>query len=193
MFDLVLIGDKLKWYVYQLQFIYYCVYDSNFQLVEVLSVLLEWDFDFEFIDDSGSDSMDYDDLSFFYFFFGDFVSEMMKCDINGDIFNVDFLMYVVLGDVSEVEIDELQNQKEVEEFGLDSENFQENFLLCFSFSIIVSSSFSIIIYGVNFEFVDFMEMDDKVVVGVFKFFFFVFFSIGKLNVDRCQVEIGEGV
>jgi hypothetical protein len=33
---------------------------------------------------SGSDSMDYDDSSSSYSSLGDFVSEMMKCDINGD-------------------------------------------------------------------------------------------------------------
>lgn len=33
---------------------------------------------------SGSDSQDYDDSSSSYSSLGDFVSEMMKCDINGD-------------------------------------------------------------------------------------------------------------
>lgn len=33
---------------------------------------------------SGSDSVDYDDSSSSYSSLGDFVSEMMKCDINGD-------------------------------------------------------------------------------------------------------------
>lgn len=33
---------------------------------------------------SGSDGIDYDDSSSSYSSLGDFVSEMMKCDINGD-------------------------------------------------------------------------------------------------------------
>lgn len=33
---------------------------------------------------SGSDSVDYDDSSSSYSSLGDFVSEMMKCDIKGD-------------------------------------------------------------------------------------------------------------
>lgn len=37
-----------------------------------------------FLPCSGSDSMDYDDSSSSYSSLGDFVSEMMKCDINGD-------------------------------------------------------------------------------------------------------------
>ncbi|XP_033060693.1 MAP kinase-activating death domain protein isoform X40 [Trachypithecus francoisi] len=192
MFDPALIGDKPKWYAHQLQPIHYRVYDSNSQLAEALSVPPERDSDSEPTDDSGSDSMDYDDSSSSYSSLGDFVSEMMKCDINGDTPNVDPLTHAALGDASEVEIDELQNQKEAEEPGLDSENSQENPPLRSSSSTTASSSPSTIIHGANSEPADSTEMDDKAAVGVSKPLPSVPPSIGKSNVDRRQAETGEG-
>lgn len=41
-------------------------------------------FSYSLLCNSGSDSVDYDDSSSSYSSLGDFVSEMMKCDINGD-------------------------------------------------------------------------------------------------------------
>ncbi|XP_053416275.1 MAP kinase-activating death domain protein isoform X11 [Nycticebus coucang] len=192
MFDPALIGDKPKWYAHQLQPIHYRVYDSNSQLAEALSVPPERDSDSEPTDDSGSDSMDYDDSSSSYSSLGDFVSEMMKCDINGDTPNVDPLTHAALGDASEVEIDELQNQKEAEEPGPDSENSQENLPLRSSSSTTASSSPSTVIHGANSEPSDSTEMDDKAAVGISKPLSSVPPNIGKLNVDRRQTEIGEG-
>uniref|UniRef100_A0A8C9TIE4 MAP kinase-activating death domain protein n=1 Tax=Scleropages formosus TaxID=113540 RepID=A0A8C9TIE4_SCLFO len=87
-YDPSLIGDKPKWYAHQLQPIYYRVYDSNSQLAEAMSGPLEAengpDDDSDPTDDSGSDSVDYDDSSSSYSSLGDFVSEMIKCDIQGD-------------------------------------------------------------------------------------------------------------
>ncbi|XP_063527944.1 MAP kinase-activating death domain protein isoform X32 [Pongo pygmaeus] len=192
MFDPALIGDKPKWYAHQLQPIHYRVYDSSSQLAEALSVPPERDSDSEPTDDSGSDSMDYGDSSSSYSSLGDFVSEMMKCDINGDTPNVDPLTHAALGDASEVEIDELQNQKEAEEPGSASENAQENPPLRSSSSTTASSSPSTIVHGANSEPADSTEMDDKAAVGISKPLPSVPPSIGKSNVDRRQAEIGEG-
>ncbi|XP_044921868.1 MAP kinase-activating death domain protein isoform X43 [Mustela putorius furo] len=192
MFDPALIGDKPKWYAHQLQPIHYRVYDSNSQLAEALSVPPERDSDSEPTDDSGSDSMDYDDSSSSYSSLGDFVSEMMKCDINGDTPNVDPLTHAALGDASEVKIDELQNQKESEEVGPESENSQENPPLRSSSSITASSSPSTVIHGANAEPADSTEVDDKAAVGVSKPLSAVPSSMGKSNTDRRQTEIGEG-
>ncbi|XP_032215997.1 MAP kinase-activating death domain protein isoform X16 [Mustela erminea] len=192
MFDPALIGDKPKWYAHQLQPIHYRVYDSNSQLAEALSVPPERDSDSEPTDDSGSDSMDYDDSSSSYSSLGDFVSEMMKCDINGDTPNVDPLTHAALGDASEVKIDELQNQKESEEAGPDSENSQENPPLRSSSSTTASSSPSTVIHGANAEPADSTEVDDKASVGVSKPLSAVPPSMGKSNMDRRQTEIGEG-
>ncbi|XP_041579318.1 MAP kinase-activating death domain protein isoform X6 [Vulpes lagopus] len=192
MFDPALIGDKPKWYAHQLQPIHYRVYDSNSQLAEALSVPRERDSDSDPTDDSGSDSMDYDDSSSSYSSLGDFVSEMMKCDINGDTPNVDPLTHAALGDASEVEIDELQNQKESEEPGPDSEKSQENPPLRSSSSTTASSSPSTVIHGANSEPADSTEVDDKAAVGVSKPPPTVPPSIAKSNVDRRQTEIGEG-
>uniref|UniRef100_A0A8C7AYH5 MAP kinase-activating death domain protein n=1 Tax=Neovison vison TaxID=452646 RepID=A0A8C7AYH5_NEOVI len=192
MFDPALIGDKPKWYAHQLQPIHYRVYDSNSQLAEALSVPPERDSDSDPTDDSGSDSMDYDDSSSSYSSLGDFVSEMMKCDINGDTPNVDPLTHAALGDASEVKIDELQNQKESEEAGPDSENSQENPPLRSSSSTTASSSPSTVIHGANAEPADSTEVDDKAAVGVSKPLSAVPPSMGKSNTDRRQTEIGEG-
>lgn len=192
MFDPALIGDKPKWYAHQLQPIHYRVYDSSSQLAEALSVPPERDSDSDPTDDSGSDSMDYDDSSSSYSSLGDFVSEMMKCDINGDTPNVDPLTHAALGDASEVAIDDLQNQKEAEEPGPESENSQENPPLRSSSSTTASSSPSTIIHGAGSEPADSVEMDNKAAVGISKPLATMPPSIGKLNVDRHQAEIGEG-
>lgn len=57
--------------------------------------------------------------------------------------------HVALGDASEVEIDELQNQKAAEEPGPDSENSQENPPPRSSSSTTTSSSPSTIIHGAS--------------------------------------------
>ncbi|XP_024604417.1 MAP kinase-activating death domain protein isoform X16 [Neophocaena asiaeorientalis asiaeorientalis] len=191
-FDPALIGDKPKWYTHQLQPVHYRVYDSSSHLAEALSVPPEHDSDSDPTDDSGSDSMDYDDSSSSYSSLGDFVSEMMKCDINGDTPNVDPLTHAALGDASEVAIDELQSQKEAEEPGPDSENSQENPPLRSSSSTTASSSPSTVIHGASSEPADSTEMDDKAAVGVSKSLPSVPPSTGKVNVDRRQTEIGEG-
>ncbi|XP_058519057.1 MAP kinase-activating death domain protein isoform X21 [Ochotona princeps] len=190
MFDPALIGDKPKWYAHQLQPIHYRVYDSNSQLAEALSVPPEHDSDSNPTDDSGSDSMDYDDSSSSYSSLGDFVSEMMKCDINGDTPNVDPLTHAALGDASEVQIDELQNLKEAEEPGPDSENSQETPPV--RSSTTASSSPSTIIRGTSSEPADSTETDDKAAGGVSKPLPTVPPSIGKSTVDRRQAETGEG-
>nr|XP_004657286.1 MAP kinase-activating death domain protein isoform X12 [Jaculus jaculus] len=192
MFDPALIGDKPKWYAHQLQPIHYRVYDSNSQLAEALSMPPEHDSDSDPTDDSASDSVEYDDSSSSYSSLGDFVSEMMKCDINGDTPNVDPLTHAALGDASEVEIDELQNQKEAEEPGSDSKSSQEHPPLRSSSSTTASSSPSTIIHGASFEPADSTEMDDKATAGSSKSLPPMPPSISKSNVDKHQTEIEEG-
>ncbi|XP_027631238.1 LOW QUALITY PROTEIN: MAP kinase-activating death domain protein [Tupaia chinensis] len=191
MFDPALIGDKPKWYAHQLQPIHYRVYDSNSQLAEALRMPLERDSDSEPTDDSGSDSMDYDDSSSSYSSLGDFVSEMMKCDINGDTPNVDPLTHAALGDASEVEIDELQNRREEEGPGPDSENSQENPPPRSSSSTTASSSPSTVVHGAASEPAHSAEMEDTA-AGVSKALPTGPPGVGKSNVDRRQTEIGEG-
>ncbi|XP_056348567.1 MAP kinase-activating death domain protein isoform X3 [Oenanthe melanoleuca] len=150
MFDPALIGDKPKWYAHQLQPIHYRVYDSNSQLAEALNVPAEKETDSDPTDDSGSDSVDYDDSSSSYSSLGDFVSEMMKCDINGDTPNVDPLTHAALGDASEVEFDDFQEYSgDADEQIIDSENSQENNQPRSSSSTTASSSPSTVIHGVN--------------------------------------------
>lgn len=192
MFDPALIGDKPKWYAHQLQPIHYRVYDSGSQLAEALSVPPERDSDSDPTDDSGSDSMDYDDSSSSYSSLGDFVSEMMKCDINGDTPSVDPLTHAALGDASEVAIDELQNQKGAEEPGLDGEHSQENPPLRSSSSTTASSSPSTVIHGASSEPVNSTEVDDKAAGGVPKSLPTMPPGVGKCSVDRRQPETGEG-
>ncbi|XP_057637992.1 MAP kinase-activating death domain protein isoform X9 [Chionomys nivalis] len=184
MFDPALIGDKPKWYAHQLQPIHYRVYDGSSQLAEALSGPPERDSDSDPTDDSGSDSMDYDDSSSSYSSLGDFVSEMMKCDINGDTPNVDPLTHAALGDASEVHIDELQTQKEGEEPGPDSESSQGNPPLRWSPSATI--------HGAHSEHADSTEMDDKATAGSSKSLTPVPPSICKSTVDRRQTETGEG-
>ncbi|KAJ6667172.1 hypothetical protein lerEdw1_017150 [Lerista edwardsae] len=166
MFDPALIGDKPKWYAHQLQPIHYRVYDSNSQLAEALSVPAERETDSDPTDDSGSDSVDYDDSSSSYSSLGDFVSEMMKCDINGDTPNVDPLTHAALGDASEVEFDDFQEYSgEIDEQAPDSENSQDNNHPRSSSSTTASSSPSTVIHGVNHESADSAEMEEKMVAG----------------------------
>ncbi|XP_074961506.1 MAP kinase-activating death domain protein isoform X6 [Phalacrocorax aristotelis] len=181
MFDPALIGDKPKWYAHQLQPIHYRVYDSNSQLAEALNVPVEKETDSDPTDDS--DSVDYDDSSSSYSSLGDFVSEMMKCDINGDTPNVDPLTHAALGDASEVEFDDFQEYSgDLDEQAMDSENSQENNQPRSSSSTTASSSPSTVIHGVNHLYVtqireqindltgpqesaDSAEMEEKLVSG----------------------------
>ncbi|KFP23190.1 MAP kinase-activating death domain protein, partial [Egretta garzetta] len=166
MFDPALIGDKPKWYAHQLQPIHYRVYDSNSQLAEALNVPVEKETDSDPTDDSGSDSVDYDDSSSSYSSLGDFVSEMMKCDINGDTPNVDPLTHAALGDASEVEFDDFQEYSgDLDEQAMDSENSQENNQPRSSSSTTASSSPSTVIHGVNHEAAESAEMEEKLVAG----------------------------
>ncbi|KAM6074160.1 PREDICTED: MAP kinase-activating death domain protein isoform X3 [Chlamydotis macqueenii] len=166
MFDPALIGDKPKWYAHQLQPIHYRVYDSNSQLAEALNVPVEKETDSDPTDDSGSDSVDYDDSSSSYSSLGDFVSEMMKCDINGDTPSVDPLTHAALGDASEVEFDDFQEYSgDPDEQAMDSENSQENNQPRSSSSTTASSSPSTVIHGVNHESADSAEMEEKLVAG----------------------------
>ncbi|XP_053922596.1 MAP kinase-activating death domain protein isoform X39 [Cuculus canorus] len=184
MFDPALIGDKPKWYAHQLQPIHYRVYDSNSQLADALNVPVEKETDSDPTDDSsGSDSVDYDDSSSSYSSLGDFVSEMMKCDINGDTPNVDPLTHAALGDASEVEFDDFQEYSgDLDEQAMDSENSQENNQPRSSSSTTASSSPSTVIHGVNHLYVtqiseqindltgpqesaDSAEMEEKLVSG----------------------------
>ncbi|XP_073460486.1 MAP kinase-activating death domain protein isoform X15 [Aquarana catesbeiana] len=164
MFDPASIGDKPKWYAHQLQPIHYRVYDANSQLAEALSVPIERDSDSDPTDDSGSDSVEYDDSSSSYSSLGDFVSEMMKCDINGDTPNVDPLTHAALGDASEVEFDDFQEYSgEVEETAPDSENSPDNNQPRSGSSTTASSSPSTVIHGTNTqESADSTEPDEKV-------------------------------
>ncbi|XP_041263516.1 MAP kinase-activating death domain protein isoform X18 [Onychostruthus taczanowskii] len=166
MFDPALIGDKPKWYAHQLQPIHYRVYDSNSQLAEALNVPAEKETDSDPTDDSGSDSVDYDDSSSSYSSLGDFVSEMMKCDINGDTPNVDPLTHAALGDASEVEFDDFQEYSgDPDEQTMDSENSQENNQPRSSSSTTASSSPSTVIHGVNHEAADSAEIEEKLAAG----------------------------
>ncbi|KAM5248799.1 MAP kinase-activating death domain protein isoform 10-T10 [Ctenodactylus gundi] len=192
MFDPALIGDKPKWYAHQLQPIHYRVYDSGSQLAEALSVPPERDSESDPTDNSGSDSMDYDDSSSSYSSLGDFVSEMMKCDISGDTPNVDPLTHAALGDASEVEIDELQNQKEAEEPGLASEHAQEHAPPHSGSSTTPSSSPSAGTHGASSEPADSAEIDDKAAGSTSRSLPPMPPSTGKPAVDRRQTEIAEG-
>ncbi|XP_075693969.1 MAP kinase-activating death domain protein isoform X25 [Rhinoderma darwinii] len=164
MFDPASIGDKPKWYAHQLQPIHYRVYDANSQLAESLSVPMERDSDSDPTDDSGSDSVEYDDSSSSYSSLGDFVSEMIKCDINGDTPNVDPLTHAALGDASEVEFDDFHEYSgEVEETAPDSENSPDNNQPRSGSSTTASSSPSTVIHGANTqESADSTEPDEKV-------------------------------
>ncbi|KAM8807544.1 MAP kinase-activating death domain protein isoform 3-T3 [Eudromia elegans] len=208
MFDPALIGDKPKWYAHQLQPIHYRVYDSNSQLAEALNVPVEKETDSDPTDDSGSDSVDYDDSSSSYSSLGDFVSEMMKCDINGDTPNVDPLTHAALGDASEVEFDDFQEYSgDLDEPAMDSENSQENNQPRSSSSTTASSSPSTVIHGVNhvctgmssaqrsyMESADSAEMEDKLVAGFSNHLPSLQLqpSFPKMSMDRCESDSPAG-
>lgn len=193
MFDPALIGDKPKWYAHQLQPIHYRVYDGTSQLAEALSVSPERDSDSDPTDDSGSDSMDHDDSSSSYSSLGDFVSEMMKCDINGDTPSVDPLTHAALGDASEVEIEELQSQKEAEEPGPDRGSSQDSPPPRSRSSTTASGSPSTVVHGASSEPADPTEMGDRAALGgVSKPPPAGPPSAGRPNVDRHAAETGEG-
>ncbi|KAM6204352.1 MAP kinase-activating death domain protein isoform 3-T3 [Sarcoramphus papa] len=212
MFDPALIGDKPKWYAHQLQPIHYRVYDSNSQLAEALNVPAEKETDSDPTDDSGSDSVDYDDSSSSYSSLGDFVSEMMKCDINGDTPNVDPLTHAALGDASEVEFDDFQEYSgDLDEQAMDSENSQENNQPRSSSSTTASSSPSTVIHGVNHLYVtqiseqindltgpqesaDSAEMEEKLVAGFSSHLPSLPLqpSFPKISLDRCESDSAAG-
>ncbi|XP_064368773.1 MAP kinase-activating death domain protein isoform X5 [Dromaius novaehollandiae] len=217
MFDPALIGDKPKWYAHQLQPIHYRVYDSNSQLAEALNVPVEKETDSDPTDDSGSDSVDYDDSSSSYSSLGDFVSEMMKCDINGDTPNVDPLTHAALGDASEVEFDDFQEYSgDLDEQAMDSENSQENNQPRSSSSTTASSSPSTVIHGVNHvctgmssaqrsdmvlgcaegenESADSAEMEEKIVAGFSNHLPSLPLqpSFPKMSLDHCESDSPAG-
>ncbi|XP_072786038.1 MAP kinase-activating death domain protein isoform X34 [Taeniopygia guttata] len=195
MFDPALIGDKPKWYAHQLQPIHYRVYDSNSQLAEALNVPAEKETDSDPTDDSGSDSVDYDDSSSSYSSLGDFVSEMMKCDINGDTPNVDPLTHAALGDASEVEFDDFQEYSgDPDEQTMDSENSQENNQPRSSSSTTASSSPSTVIHGVNHEAADSAEIEEKLAAGFSNHLSSLPLqpSFPKISLDRRESDIAAG-
>uniref|UniRef100_A0A4W5MN22 MAP kinase-activating death domain protein n=1 Tax=Hucho hucho TaxID=62062 RepID=A0A4W5MN22_9TELE len=110
-YDPSLIGDKGKWYAHQLQPVFYRVYDGSSQLAEAMSGPLEDEAnDSDPTDDSDSEA-GYDDSSSSYSSLGDLVSEMIKCDIQGDTPNLDPPTHAALGDASEVEFQDFQEFK----------------------------------------------------------------------------------
>nr|XP_006135428.1 MAP kinase-activating death domain protein isoform X25 [Pelodiscus sinensis] len=195
MFDPALIGDKPKWYAHQLQPIHYRVYDSNSQLAEALNVPIEKETDSDPTDDSGSDSVDYDDSSSSYSSLGDFVSEMMKCNINGDTPNVDPLTHAALGDASEVEFDDFQEYSgDLDAQALDSESSQDNNQPRSSSSTTASSSPSTVIHGVNHESADSAEMEEKMIAGFSNHLPSLPLqpNFPKMNLERREVESPAG-
>ncbi|XP_064513986.1 MAP kinase-activating death domain protein isoform X34 [Pseudopipra pipra] len=195
MFDPALIGDKPKWYAHQLQPIHYRVYDSNSQLAEALNIPAEKETDSDPTDDSGSDSVDYDDSSSSYSSLGDFVSEMMKCDINGDTPNVDPLTHAALGDASEVEFDDFQEYSgDMDEQTMDSENSQENNQPRSSSSTTASSSPSTVIHGANHEAADSAEIEEKLAAGFSNHLPSLPLqpSFPKISLDRRESDIAAG-
>ncbi|GCB80473.1 hypothetical protein scyTo_0017190 [Scyliorhinus torazame] len=110
----------------------------------------------------GSDSVEYNDSSSSYSSLGDFVSEMMKCDIKGDTPNLDPPTHAALGDPSEIEFQGFQKYRDdLDDQGLDSENSLENNPLRSSSSTTASSSPSTVIQGTNHESIDSAEAEDK--------------------------------
>uniref|UniRef100_A0A8C9V4H1 MAP kinase-activating death domain protein n=1 Tax=Scleropages formosus TaxID=113540 RepID=A0A8C9V4H1_SCLFO len=155
-FDPSLIGDKPKWYAHQLQPVYYSVYDSSSRL-SCLSVCLPPGPGY-----SSSDSEDYDGSSSSYSSLGDFVNEMIKSDIQGDVQNVVPPTHAALGDASEVEFqDLLEGQLEV---AGPSDSLQPKS----SSSTTASSSPSTVIQGINHsqEVAELAEMEVSTGVAV---------------------------
>ncbi|XP_038825249.1 MAP kinase-activating death domain protein-like isoform X1 [Salvelinus namaycush] len=110
-YDPSLIGDKGKWYAHQLQPVFYRVYDGSSQLAEAMSGPVEDEAnDSDPTDDSDSEA-GYDDSSSSYSSLGDLVSEMIKCDIQGDTPNLDPPTHAALGDASEVDFQDFQEFK----------------------------------------------------------------------------------
>ncbi|XP_070985681.1 MAP kinase-activating death domain protein-like isoform X17 [Oncorhynchus clarkii lewisi] len=158
-YDPSLIGDKGKWYAHQLQPVFYRVYDGSSRLAEAMSGPLEDEAnDSDPTDDSDSEA-DYDDSSSSYSSLGDLVSEMIKCDIQGDMPNLDPPTHAALGDASEVEFQDFQEfkggdgplpqEKALPEGGDGAPEPPDGQALRSSSSTTASSSPSTIIQGVN--------------------------------------------
>uniref|UniRef100_A0A8C9T623 MAP kinase-activating death domain protein n=1 Tax=Scleropages formosus TaxID=113540 RepID=A0A8C9T623_SCLFO len=163
-FDPSLIGDKPKWYAHQLQPVYYSVYDSSSRLVQAMGEPFGMENENEnpsdCSDDSSSDSEDYDGSSSSYSSLGDFVNEMIKSDIQGDVQNVVPPTHAALGDASEVEFqDLLEGQLEV---AGPSDSLQPKS----SSSTTASSSPSTVIQGINHEVAELAEMEVSTGVAV---------------------------
>uniref|UniRef100_A0A8C8GQZ0 MAP kinase-activating death domain protein n=1 Tax=Oncorhynchus tshawytscha TaxID=74940 RepID=A0A8C8GQZ0_ONCTS len=158
-YDPSLIGDKGKWYAHQLQPVFYRVYDGSSRLAEAMSGPLEDEAnDSDPTDDSDSEA-GYDDSSSSYSSLGDLVSEMIKCDIQGDTPNLDPPTHAALGDASEVEFQDFQEfkggdgplpqEKALPEGGDGAPEPPDGQALRSSSSTTASSSPSTIIQGVN--------------------------------------------
>ncbi|XP_045081259.1 MAP kinase-activating death domain protein-like isoform X30 [Coregonus clupeaformis] len=182
-YDPSLIGDKGKWYAHQLQPVFYRVYDGSSQLAEAMSGPLEDEAnDSDPTDDSAADGdiaaeaaacsdseAGYDDSSSSYSSLGDLVSEMIKCDIQGDTPNLDPPTHAALGDASEVEFQDFQEfkggegplpeEKALPEGGDGAPEPLDGQALRSSSSTTASSSPSTIIQGVNNEQAEPVEME----------------------------------
>uniref|UniRef100_A0A673WXS9 MAP kinase-activating death domain protein n=1 Tax=Salmo trutta TaxID=8032 RepID=A0A673WXS9_SALTR len=168
-YDPSLIGDKGKWYAHQLQPVFYRVYDGSSQLAEAMSGPLEDEAnDSDPTDDSDSEA-GYDDSSSSYSSLGDLVSEMIKCDIQGDTPNLDPPTHAALGDASEVEFQDFQEfkggdgplpqEKALPEGGDGAPEPPDGQALRSSSSTTASSSPSTVIQGVNIEQAEPVEME----------------------------------
>uniref|UniRef100_A0A4W5MPH1 MAP kinase-activating death domain protein n=1 Tax=Hucho hucho TaxID=62062 RepID=A0A4W5MPH1_9TELE len=168
-YDPSLIGDKGKWYAHQLQPVFYRVYDGSSQLAEAMSGPLEDEAnDSDPTDDSDSEA-GYDDSSSSYSSLGDLVSEMIKCDIQGDTPNLDPPTHAALGDASEVEFQDFQEfkggegplprEKALPEGGNGAPEPPDGQALRSSSSTTASSSPSTIVQGVNNEQGEPVEME----------------------------------
>ncbi|XP_064780943.1 MAP kinase-activating death domain protein-like isoform X19 [Oncorhynchus masou masou] len=168
-YDPSLIGDKGKWYAHQLQPVFYRVYDGSSRLAEAMSGPLEDEAnDSDPTDDSDSEA-GYDDSSSSYSSLGDLVSEMIKCDIQGDTPNLDPPTHAALGDASEVEFQDFQEfkggdgplpqEKALPEGGDGAPEPPDGQALRSSSSTTASSSPSTIIQGVNNEQAEPVEME----------------------------------
>ncbi|XP_024295565.1 MAP kinase-activating death domain protein isoform X16 [Oncorhynchus tshawytscha] len=180
-YDPSLIGDKGKWYAHQLQPVFYRVYDGSSRLAEAMSGPLEDEAnDSDPTDDSAADGdsaeeaacdseAGYDDSSSSYSSLGDLVSEMIKCDIQGDTPNLDPPTHAALGDASEVEFQDFQEfkggdgplpqEKALPEGGDGAPEPPDGQALRSSSSTTASSSPSTIIQGVNNEQAEPVEME----------------------------------
>ncbi|KAM9545591.1 MAP kinase-activating death domain protein-like isoform 15-T15 [Salvelinus alpinus] len=168
-YDPSLIGDKGKWFAHQLQPVFYRVYDGSSQLAEAISGPLEDEAnDSDPTDDSDSEA-GYDDSSSSYSSLGDLVNEMIKCDIQGDMPNLDPPTHAALGDASEVEFQDFQEfkggegplpqEKALPEGGDGAPDPPDGQALRSSSSTTASSSPSTIIQGVNNEQAEPVEME----------------------------------